>query len=320
MIKSRAIRKIFITSLSLFIFLFVSTFFQFNSSENTLRTNLEIASPTGLSTDTIYLLNERNLLVKSKVLLDEVELEDKVYDILEQLTVKKNDYLPEGLSVYIPKNTEVLSVIIADGIVTIDFSKEFLNMKVYLEKQIISGIVYSVLELDSNLGGVVILVEGEVLEEYPNTHEKINSPITKDIGINEEYNLTSREDISKVVVYYLSRVQDEIYYVPVTKYVNDSRDKIKIIVDELASSVIYEDNLMSFLHSNIKLIDYYEEGGVMFLNFNDYLFDSDDKVLEEVLYSISYSVFDNYDVSQVMFEVNNQYVGQVFQDGSIKIQ
>lgn len=320
MIKSRAIRKIFITSLSLFIFLFVSTFFQFNSSENTLRTNLEIASPTGLSTDTIYLLNERNLLVKSKVLLDEVELEDKVYDILEQLTVKKNDYLPEGLSVYIPKNTEVLSVIIADGIVTIDFSKEFLNMKVYLEKQIISGIVYSVLELDSNLGGVVILVEGEVLEEYPNTHEKINSPITKDIGINEEYNLTSREDISKVVVYYLSSVQDEIYYVPVTKYVNDSRDKIKIIVDELASSVIYEDNLMSFLHSNIKLIDYYEEGGVMFLNFNDYLFDSDDKVLEEVLYSISYSVFDNYDVSQVMFEVNNQYVGQVFQDGSIKIQ
>ena len=320
MIKSRAIRKIFITSLSLFIFLFVSTFFQFNSSENTLRTNLEIASPTGLSTDTIYLLNERNLLVKSKVLLDEVELEDKVYDILEQLTVKKNDYLPEGLSVYIPKNTEVLSVIIADGIVTIDFSKEFLNMKVYLEKQIISGIVYGVLELDSNLGGVVILVEGEVLEEYPNTHEKINSPITKDIGINEEYNLTSREDISKVVVYYLSRVQDEIYYVPVTKYVNDSRDKIKIIVDELASSVIYEDNLMSFLHSNIKLIDYYEEGGVMFLNFNDYLFDSDDKVLEEVLYSISYSVFDNYDVSQVMFEVNNQYVGQVFQDGSIKIQ
>ena len=320
MIKSRAIRKIFITSLSLFIFLFVSTFFQFNSSENTLRTNLEIASPTGLSTDTIYLRNERNLLVKSKVLLYEVELEDKVYDILEQLTVKKNDYLPEGLSVYIPKNTEVLSVIIADGIVTIDFSKEFLNMKVYLEKQIISGIVYSVLELDSNLGGVVILVEGEVLEEYPNTHEKINSPITKDIGINEEYNLTSREDILKVVVYYLSRVQDEIYYVPVTKYVNDSRDKIKIIVDELASSVIYEDNLMSFLHSNIKLIDYYEEGGVMFLNFNDYLFDSDDKVLEEVLYSISYSVFDNYDVSQVMFEVNNQYVGQVFQDGSIKIQ
>ena len=37
----------------------------------------------------------------------------------------------------------------------------------------------------------------------------------------------------------------------------------------------------------------------------------EEEVLEEVLYSISYSVFDNYDVSMVMFEVNNQYVGKV---------
>ena len=317
MIKTRAIRKIFITSLSLFIFLFITTFFHFNT-DNTLRTNLEIASPSGLYTDTIYLLNERNLLVKSKVLLDEVDLKDKIIDLLDKLTVKKNDYLPNGLFTYIPKNTEVLNVVLGDGLVTVDFSKEFLKMKLHLEKQIISGVVYSILELDNKLEGVVILVEGEVFLEYPNTHEKLDSPLTKKIDINEEYNLTSRKDINRVVIYYLSRINNDIYYVPVTKYVNDSRDKIKIIIDELASSVIYEDNLMSFLHSNVKLLDYYEEGGVFFLNFNDYLFDSDDKVLEEVLYSISYSVFDNYDVNQVMFEVNDNFIGQVFSDGIIK--
>ena len=317
MIKTRAIRKIFITSLSLFIFLFITTFFHFNT-DNTLRTNLEIASPLGLYTDTIYLLNERNLLVKSKVLLDEVDLKDKIIDLLDKLTVKKNDYLPNGLFTYIPKNTEVLNVVLGDGLVTVDFSKEFLKMKLHLEKQIISGVVYSILELDNKLEGVVILVEGEVFLEYPNTHEKLDSPLTKKIGINEEYNLISRKDINRVVIYYLSRINNDIYYVPVTKYVNDSRDKIKIIIDELASSVIYEDNLMSFLHSNVKLLDYYEEGGVFFLNFNDYLFDSDDKVLEEVLYSISYSVFDNYDVNQVMFEVNDNFIGQVFSDGTIK--
>ena len=317
MIKTRAIRKIFVTSLSLFIFLFITTFFHFNT-DNTLRTNLEIASPSGLYTDTIYLLNERNLLVKSKVLLDEVDLKDKIIDLLDKLIVKKNDYLPNGLFTYIPKNTEVLNVVLGDGLVTVDFSKEFLKMKLHLEKQIISGVVYSILELDNKLEGVVILVEGEVFLEYPNTHEKLDSPLTKKIGINEEYNLTSRKDINRVVIYYLSRINNDIYYVPVTKYVNDSRDKIKIIIDELASSVIYEDNLMSFLHSNVKLLDYYEEGGVFFLNFNDYLFDSDDKVLEEVLYSISYSVFDNYDVNQVMFEVNDNFIGQVFSDGTIK--
>ena len=40
--------------------------------------------------------------------------------------------------------------------------------------------------------------------------------------------------------------------------------------------------------------------------------------MEEVLYSISYSVFDNYDVSMVMFEVNDQYVGQVSREGDIE--
>ena len=74
---------------------------------------------------------------------------------------------------------------------------------------------------------------------------------------------------------------------------------------------------MSFLHSNVQLLDYYEQENVLFLNFNDYLFDSDDKILEEVLYSIAYSVFDNYDVSMVMFEVNNQYVNQISRDGSL---
>ena len=49
----------------------------------------------------------------------------------------------------------------------------------------------------------------------------------------------------------------------------------------------------------------------MVLNFNDYLFDYNDKVLEEVLYSISYSVFDNYDVDMVMFEVNNKEVEHI---------
>lgn len=65
-------------------------------------------------------------------------------------------------------------------------------------------------------------------------------------------------------------------------------------------------------------MDYYEQENVLFLNFNKFLFDSDDKVLEEVLYSISYSVFDNYDVSMVMFEVNDQYVGQVSREGDIE--
>ena len=130
----------------------------------------------------------------------------------------------------------------------------------------------------------------------------------KKIGINNNYLLTSRKNISKVVIYYLEDIADTLYYVPVTKYLNDDRDKIKIIIEELTTSYIYEPNLMSFLDSKVELLNYYEENDVLFLNFNDYLYNNSDKVLEEVLYSIAYSVFDNYNVNMVMFEVNDKKV------------
>ena len=312
MLKSRAIRKIFITTLSLFIFLVVYSLPTLDNSY-VLKTNLEIESTTGLATDNIYLLNDDGYLVKSRVLLEGTTLEDRIAEVLDQLTVRDENHFPKGLFPYIPKGTKVLNILHGEGKVTVDFSHEFLNMDVYTEKQIISGVVFSILDL-GDVEEVIILVEGEVLREYPNTKEGLSSPLTKNIGINQEYNLTSRDDISKVVIYYLSRIND----VPVTKYLNDSRDKIKIIIDELSTSYIYEPNLMSFLHSQVELLDYYEQENVLFLNFNQFLFDSDDKVLEEVLYSISYSVFDNYDVSMVMFEVNDQYVGQVSREGDIE--
>ena len=316
MLKSRAIRKIFITTLSLFIFLVVYSLPTLDNSY-VLKTNLEIESTTGLATDNIYLLNDDGYLVKSRVLLEGTTLEDRIAEVLDQLTVRDENHFPKGLFPYIPKGTKVLNILHGEGKVTVDFSHEFLNMDVYTEKQIISGVVFSILDL-GDVEEVIILVEGEVLREYPNTKEDLSSPLTKNIGINQEYNLTSRDGISKVVIYYLSRINDEMYYVPVTKYLNDSRDKIKIIIDELSTSYIYEPNLMSFLHSQVELLDYYEQENVLFLNFNKFLFDSDDKVLEEVLYSISYSVFDNYDVSMVMFEVNDQYVGQVSREGDIE--
>lgn len=316
MLKSRAIRKIFITTLSLFIFLVVYSLPTLDNSY-VLKTNLEIESTTGLATDNIYLLNDDGYLVKSRVLLEGTTLEDRIAEVLDQLTVRDENHFPKGLFPYIPKGTKVLNILHGEGKVTVDFSHEFLNMDVYTEKQIISGVVFSILDL-GDVEEVIILVEGEVLREYPNTKEGLSSPLTKNIGINQEYNLTSRDDISKVVIYYLSKINDEVYYVPVTKYLNDSRDKIKIIIDELSTSYIYEPNLMSFLHSQVELLDYYEQENVLFLNFNQFLFDSDDKVLEEVLYSISYSVFDNYDVSMVMFEVNDQYVGQVSREGDME--
>jgi len=58
------------------------------------------------------------------------------------------------------------------------------------------------------------------------------------------------------------------------------------------------------LDKNIKLVDYSINNDVMILNFNNSIFLERDNILEEVVYSISYSVFANYDVSKVIFQVD----------------
>ena len=309
MLRTKAIRKIFLTTLTLFILLTVFTITNYKN-DNVLRTNLEIEDIAGLKTNVIYLLNDEGLLVQDRVLLDGSSVEEKIEKLLINLTEGSTGSFADGLSKVIPKGTVVNNVMVGNKYVTIDFSKELLNVSEEKEKSMITAIVYSVMDLDDFLG-VSILVEGKSLEEYPNSKEKINKILDKSIGINKNYDITSFNNINKVVIYYLENINDNLYYVPVTKYVNDDREKVNIIVEELASSYIYESNLMSFLNSNVSLLEYEEKENIMSLNFNDYLFDGNDKVLEEVLYSIAYSVFDNYDVSMVSFEVNGEIVNHI---------
>ncbi len=278
--------------------------------DDELRVNVEVVEDLMYSTNDIYLLNENDYLVKTNLLLDDDSCENNVVKVLSNLIISDTNIFSNGLNGVIPEGTKVNQVICGSELVTVDFSKEFLNVDEELEKQMISSIVYSVLGV-GDLKGVSILVEGKNLAEYPNSHEALNLVLDKSVGINKEYYLKSRDNINSVVVYYLESIEDEIYYVPVTKYVNDESEKIKIIIEELTTSYIHEANLMSFLNSKARLLEYREENDVLFLNFNEYLFDSNDKVLEEVIYSIGYSVFDNYDVSMVMFEVNGEEVGFV---------
>ena len=306
MLRTKALKKIFLTTLSLFILLTVFTITNYKN-DNVIRTNLEIEEVVGLKTNNIYLLNDKGLLIQTKVLLDGATQEEKIKKLIINLTEGGSNSFSDGLEKVIPRGTSVNNVIIGNKYVTIDFSKEILKVSEEKEKAMITSIVYSVMDLDDYLG-VSILVEGKSLEEYPNSKEKINKILDKSIGINKSFNITSLNDINKVVIYYLENINDNLYYVPVTKYVNDDREKVNIIVEELATSYIYESNLMSFLNSNVSLLGYEEKNDIMFLNFNDYLFDGNDKVLEEVLYSIAYSVFDNYDVNVVYFETNSKKI------------
>ena len=304
MLKKKALRKIFITTLTAFVLLSVFSIPNLYQ-ENTIKTNLEIEYITGIGTNNIYLLDDNGYLVKTKILLDSKTKEDMIKQLIKNLTIGDNSKFPNGLKAVIPEDVKLQEVYYDEKIVSLNFNKKILKDKDKLEK-IIESIVYSIIDL-GDIDGVIIEADGEVIPEY-------NKVLTKDIGINKTYNINSRNDINKVIVYYLEEISGDNYYVPVTRYLNNKDDKIKIIVEELTTSYIYEPNLMSFLNSNTKLLNYNEQDDVMTINFNNAIFDSSDKVLEEVVYTIAYSVFANYNVEEIVLESDNK----VFESINIK--
>lgn len=296
MLKKKALRKIFLTTLTAFILLSVFSIPNMYE-ENSLKTNLEIEYVTGIGTNNIYLFDKNNNLVKTKIVLDEKNIENKIKQLLENLIIVDNSKFPEGLKATIPRNTKINEIFYDEKYVTINFNKNLLKDEDNIEK-IIESIVYSIIDL-GNIEGIIIEVDGETIPGYSRV-------LDKNIGINHRYNIKSRNDINKVVVYYLEEINGNNYYVPVTKYLNSSDDKIKIIVKELTTSYTSEPNLMSFLNSNTELLDYKEQENIMTINFNKAIFDGNNKILEEVTYLLANSVFDNYDVNELIIQVNGK--------------
>lgn len=310
MLRKKALRKIFITTMSIFMIMVI--YLIPTTTQDILPTNLELEYITGLGNHSIYLLNQNQYLVKTKILLDSSDPIENIKTLLFNLTISSSTKFPEYLMAIIPQNTKVLSVTVEDKNATINFSKELLKVSQETEEKMIEAIVYSVTEL-SEIDGVRIQVEGQILSSYPNSKKPLDEVLTRKHGINKHYDFTSTKDIHKVVIYYVESLGDTSYYVPVTKYINDSRDKIQIIVEELTTSYIYEPNLMSLVNEDTELINYTQEDNVMILSFNDALFDSNGMIKEEVLYTISYSVFENYDVNVISFEVNDEVVQTIKQ-------
>ena len=281
----KIIRKLFYTTLTTFIIISVLTITNFKN--NTLRTNLEIENIINMKTNSVYLLNKDNYLTKVDIFLDKDNQNNQVISIVNYLK-EANKKIESNYKGYIPSDTKILDLNIKNNILYLNLSKDFLKGDINV---IIPGLVKSILFIKS-IDKVDLKVNGNYIDNY-------NYLLDNKIPINIKYDINNRKNIKEVILYYLSKDNN---YIPVTKYLNDDREKIEVIIEELKNND--NENLISYLNSNIELISYSEENDIYFLNFNKYLEDDKDK-LDYNLNEIAYSIFDNYNVSSVMFKINN---------------
>lgn len=307
MLKKIFIKKIILATATLFA---ISLLYLLPKEEK-LDITSEVEYMDSAERSVIYLLNDNNYLCRTKVTISNNDINIKAKELLETLIKegKNEDKITNGFKSIIPSDTKINNIKYENNLIKVDFSKELLNVKKDYEEKIIEAIIYTLTSIN-DIKQVIIYVEGEILSKLPKTGINLPSTLNRSYGINKETNIITYKDVNKVTVYYLSKNNNETYYIPVTKYVNDNREKIKIIIDELASSYMYNSNLMSFLSSNIELLQADKELDTLFLVFNEYIFtDMDTKnILEEVIYTINLSVIDNYDVKEVVYKVNNEEI------------
>lgn len=305
MLKKKAFRKIIVTTSSLLILLMVYMIPTTNKTEEVKTTSLEIEYITGLGNNNIYLFNDNNFLVKHAIILDGASLKNKIKNILNELTICDCNYLPDGLYSTIPKDTKINNIEIKKDVAIIDFSKEILNQNKYLTDKMIESIVYSVTDLEE-IKKVIIKIEGKQLDNINDVD--ISGELSRNIGINKTYEVRSRDNIDNIVIYYIDDIDNNSYYVPVTKYLNLTKEKVEVIIESLANEYIYESNLISKVNQNTKLLNHSLEGYTMILNFNDSILNKAKTIDNDVINTICFSIFDNYDVNEIIFKVNDKEI------------
>ena len=301
MLKKSSLRRIMVATLALFILLIIYFFPTTSEFKETLSYIEKEEIP-------IFLVDSMEYIARTSIVKESETTEELIEEVIDSLTIgsEKSNYIRDGFKGIIPKNTKVLDTTLEGNILTINFSKEFLNVLESDEEKMLEALTYSLLEIPE-IKKISILVEGGKLKNLPNSKKKLPEFLDRNFGINKIYNLDSIKDTSKTTIYYLSKYNDYYYYVPVTKISNDATEKVEIIINELKSTPIYHTNLISYLAASTNITNYELLENSITLSFNNHLLANlkDEEMLEEVKYSIALSMRDSYGVEEVLFNFSD---------------
>lgn len=299
MIKKYTINKICVTSVSLFLIL------MFYLVPSTPESEIKIDKSIGDKKEVVVYLMDKDYYLGRMI-------EYASYDNIVDLVNKKLDILINGsdelnsFSPIIPKNTKVNSIKVDKNNIYIDFSKDILNVSKYNEELMIESIIYTITDING-IDNIYLSINKEPLKILPKSNKEIPYPLNRGYGINKKYDLDSLNNITKTTVYFNKSYDDVEYLVPITKVMNTTSEKIDIIIEELKSIVNAQYNLNSYIPNNLEVVSHEVNDDKMNLIFNEFILDKEKLVvLEEVKYAIAQSIFDNYNVKEVVFSTKEK--------------
>lgn len=311
MLKNYAIKKIALTSIALII---LTILYFFPKENETLKIPSVVNYKESLQT-VIYLKDKNDYVARTTIINNNTDTIETIKYLITCLTKNSSNeiYIPYSFNPLIPKNTKLIDLSLEEGLLKLNFSKEILNINANEEEKMIEALIYTLTSI-KDVKEIMIFVENELLNKLPNSLRQMPTILNKSFGINKVYNINNIKNTSQVTTYYLSRTNEDYYYVPITTVSNNTSEKIEIIIEQLKSKPITKTNLIGFLHANAELEDYEILNDSVNLSFNNFLLDDvkNETILEEVKYAIAYSINDTYGINNINYLINNKKIDELF--------
>ncbi|MFD3261348.1 GerMN domain-containing protein [Paenibacillus lentus] len=278
--------------------------------------SLEAQDQTSLGTNgtmsTVYLENESGLLAPVALQLPEEDSSTHLTRALESL-VKDGPYaklVPEGFMGVLPEGTEVKAITLQkeQQAAIVEFTEPFRNYEARDERKVMEALTWTLTE-NPDIQQVQLWVDGEKLNEMPVDGTPLDRPLTRAIGINLEINGGTSLSLSSPVTVYFSAATPEgvQYFVPVTRFVASTSDRVQSALHELIKGPSRGEGLERVVTDNTT-VDGIEisQDGIVTVSISDDMFDPGERVPAQMLQSLVLTVTENTPQDQVRIWLNGE--------------
>ena len=204
MLRKFAYNKIFRTTGMLVLLLLLLLFPA--SKEYKLEDEKLVKTSASYSAREAYLIDKDGFVARCKVKLNSTS--DKGMAIkLTELLINGGKYeslVPNGFKAILPSDTKINDVLIKDDTLTIDLSKDILELNNKSFKKALETLTYNLTSIN-NIKYVYLKIDGAVQDKYPDGKDVIKQPLERKDGVNTNYDAFNYKNASITTIYYVNK-------------------------------------------------------------------------------------------------------------------
>ncbi|EPY07747.1 lipoprotein LpqB [Paenibacillus alvei TS-15] len=214
--------------------------------------------------------------------------------------------LPPGFTATLPKGTSLKVTLKSEQKTAfVELSKEFAGYDKNDERKLMESITWTLTSLP-NVDQVQLWMDSKKLSEMPVDHTPMDTPLSRQLGINLEKDLSVNYLRSMPVTLYFSSYSEEgkAYFIPVTRLVEPSSDPVRATLEQMISGPLNKKAMNMVMTKETKINDIAADGETLTVDLADTMFEKGDQVPAELVKAVVLSLTERQGVKKVQLKIN----------------